>query len=90
MKYRIRKRAWIDKLIGRKEDGLCIRYCIDEKVLFGWEVMKSFLGFNHKWYMFNTITEAKSVLKKHIELERELRENDKVVEVIDDVKYERQ
>lgn len=84
MKYRIRKEVQINKLLGRQDDGLCIRYYIDEKVLFGWEVMKSFLGFNHDWYMFKTITDAKSVLKKHIELERALRENNKVVEVIED------
>lgn len=84
MKYRIRKKVSIDKLLGRKEDGLFIRYYIDKKVLFGWEEMKSFTGFNHEWYMFKTITEAKSVLKKHIELERALSENNKIVEVIDD------
>ena len=84
MKYRIRKEVTIDKLIGRKEDGLCIRYYIDEKVLFGWEEMKSFLGFDHEWYMFKTIAEAKSVLQKHIELERALSENNKIVEVIDE------
>ena len=84
MKYRIRKEVRINKLLGRKEDGLFIKYYIDEKVLFGWEVMKLFLGFNHEWYMFNSITEAKSVLKKHIELERALNENNKIVEVIDE------
>ena len=84
IKYRIRKEVRINKLLGRKEDGLFIKYYIDEKVLFGWEVMKSFLGFNHEWYMFNSITEAKSVLKKHIELERALNENNKIVEVIDE------
>ena len=84
MKYRIRKEVRINKLLGRKEDSLFIKYYIDEKVLFGWEVMKSFLGFNHEWYMFNSITEAKSVLKKHIELERALNENNKIVEVIDE------
>ena len=84
MKYRIRKEVRINKLLGRKEDGLFIKYYIDEKVLFGWEVMKSFLGFDHEWYMFNSITEAKSVLKKHIELERALNENNKIVEVIDE------
>ena len=84
MKYRIRKEVAINKLLGRKEDGLFIRYYIDEKVLFGLEEMKSFLGFDHEWYMFKTITEAKSVLKKHIELERALSENNKIVEVIDE------
>ena len=82
MKYRIRKKVAINKLLGRKEDGLFIRYYIDEKSLFGWEEMKSFLGFNHEWYMFDSIAEAKSVLKKHIELERALNENNKIVEVI--------
>ena len=84
IKYRIRKEVRINKLLGRKEDGLFIKYYIDEKVLFGWEVMKSFLGFNHEWYMFNSITEAKSVLKKHIKPERALNENNKIVEVIDE------
>ena len=84
MKYRIRKEVCINKLLGRKEDGLFIKYYIDETVLFGWEVMKSFLGFDHEWYMFNSITEEKSVLKKHIELERALNENNKIVEVIDE------
>lgn len=84
MKYRIRKEVGINKLLGRRDDGLYIQYFIDEKVLFGWEVMKRFLGYEREWWGFSTISEAKSVLKKHIELERALNENNKIVEVIDE------
>lgn len=84
MKYRIRKEVGINKLLGRRDDGLYIQYFIDEKVLFGWEVMKQFLGYEREWWGFSTISEAKSVLKKHIELERALNENNKIVEVIDE------
>lgn len=85
MKYRIRKEVRINKLLGRKDDGLYIQYFIDEKFfIFGWEVMKQFLGYEREWWGFNTISEAKSVLKKHIELERALNENNKTVEVIDE------
>ena len=82
-KYRILKNVRIDKLIGRKEDGLSIIYFIDKKTLFGWVLMTKFLGYDKEWFIFNTISEAKNVLKKHMELERELNENNKIVEVID-------
>ena len=84
MKYRIRKNVYIDKFIGRKEDGLVIRYSIEKKFLIGWITMTNFLGCDKDWYRFTTISEAKNVLKKHIELERELNEDGKIVEVIDD------
>ena len=84
MKYRIRKEVRINKLLGRRDDGLYIQYFIDEKVLFGWEVMKRFLGYEREWWGFSTISEAKSVLKKHIELERALNENNKIIEGIDE------
>ena len=45
--------------------------------------MTKFLGYDKEWFIFNTISEAKNVLKKHIELERELNENNKIVEVIE-------
>lgn len=79
MKYRIRKRVWI----GRKKDDLTISYFIEMKTLFGWYTMTEFLGYDQEWYGFSTIEEAKDVLKKHIELERELNDDNKIVEVID-------
>ena len=82
-KYRIRKYVLLDKILGRKEDGLSIIYFIDKKTLFSWNVMTNFLGYEQDGFGFNTIEEAKAVLKKHIELERELSENGKIVEVID-------
>ena len=82
-KYRIRKYVLLDKILGRKEDGLSIIYFIDKKSFFSWNVMTNFLGYEQDGFGFNTIEEAKNVLKKHIELERELSENGKIVEVID-------
>ena len=82
-KYRIRKYVLLDKILGRKEDGLSIIYFIDKKTLFSWNVMTNFLGFEQDGFGFNTIEQAKAVLKKHIELERELSESGKIIEVID-------
>lgn len=82
-KYRIRKYVLLDKILGRKEDGLLIIYFIDKKTLFSWNVMMNFLGYEQDGFGFNTIEQAKNVLKKHIELERELSENGKIIEVID-------
>lgn len=82
-KYRIRKYVLLDKILGRKEDGLSIIYFIDKKTFLSWNVMTNFLGYEQDGFGFNTIEEAKNVLKKHIELERELSENGKIVEVID-------
>ena len=82
-KYRIRKYVLLDKILGRKEDGLSIIYFIDKKSFLSWNVMTNFLGYEQDGFGFNTIEEAKNVLKKHIELERELSENGKIVEVID-------
>lgn len=82
-KYRIRKYVLLDKILGRKEDGLSIIYFIDKKSFLSWNVMTNFLGYEQDGFGFNTIEEAKNVLKKHIELERELSENGKIIEVID-------
>lgn len=82
-KYRIRKYVLLDKILGRKEDGLSILYFIDKKTLFSWNVMMNFLGYEQDGFGFKTIEEAKNVLKKHMELERELSESGKIIEVID-------
>ena len=82
-KYRIRKYVLLDKILGRKEDGLSIIYFIDKKSFLSWNVMTNFLGYEQDGFGFNTIEEAKNVLKKHMELERELSENGKIIEVID-------
>ena len=82
-KYRIRKYVLLDKILGRKEDGLSIIYFIDKKSFLSWNVMTNFLGYEQDGFGFNTIEQAKAVLKKHIELERELSENGKIIEVID-------
>lgn len=82
-KYRIRKYVLLDKILGRKEDGLSIIYFIDKKTFLSWNVMTNFLGYEQDGFGFNTIEQAKAVLKKHIELERELSENGKIIEVID-------
>ena len=82
-KYRIRKYVLLDKILGRKEDGLSIIYFIDKKSFLSWNVMTNFLGYEQDGFGFNTIEQAKNVLKKHIELERELSENGKIIEVID-------
>ena len=82
-KYRIRKYVLLDKILGRKEDGLSIIYFIDKKSFLSWNVMTNFLGYEQDGFGFNTIEQAKNVLKKHMELERELNENNKIVEVID-------
>ena len=82
-KYRIRKYVLLDKILGRKEDGLSIIYFIDKKSFRSWNVMTNFLGYEQDGFGFNTIEQAKAVLKKHIELERELSENGKIIEVID-------
>ena len=81
--YRIRKYVLLDKILGRKEDGLSIIYFIDKKSFLSWNVMTNFLGYEQDGFGFNTIEQAKAVLKKHIELERELSENGKIIEVID-------
>ena len=82
-KYRIRKYVLLDKILGRKEDGLSIIYFIDKKSFLSWNVMTNFLGYEQDGFGFNTIEQAKAVLKKHIELERELSETGKIIEVID-------
>ena len=82
-KYRIRKYVLLDKILGRKEDGLSIIYFIDKKSFLSWNVMTNFLGYEQDGFGFNTIEQAKAVLKKHMELERELSENGKIIEVID-------
>ena len=82
-KYRIRKYVLLDKILGRKEDGLSIIYFIDTKSFLSWNVMTNFLGYEQDGFGFNTIEQAKAVLKKHIELERELSETGKIIEVID-------
>ena len=82
-KYRIRKYVLLDKILGRKEDGLSIIYFIDKKSFLSWNVMTNFLGYEQDGFGFTTIEQAKNVLKKHIELERELSENGKIIEVID-------
>ena len=82
-KYRIRKYVILDKILGRKEDGLSIIYFIDKKSFLSWNVMTNFLGYEQDGFGFNTIEQAKAVLKKHMELERELSENGKIIEVID-------
>ena len=82
-KYRIRKYVLLGKILGRQEDGLSIIYFIDKKSFLSWNVMTNFLGYEQDGFGFNTIEQAKNVLKKHMELERELSENGKIIEVID-------
>lgn len=80
-KYRIRKEVRVDDLLGRKDDGLYVKYHIQKKVCWWWEDLK-----NIKWEKFNIFdTEAAAVdaLYKHVAIEDELATNGKIVKTLE-------
>lgn len=69
-KYRIQKTVRLDDLLGRKEDGLYVKYSIQKKVLWWWEDLKN-MHFE-KYNIFNTAKAAEDALRKHLAIEDEL------------------